>query len=138
MKALLLLKNNNSSIQENNCPIVATLQETASTLMLARFFKTLFRLLVLELLSARLARWAHSSRVIRQKNLSTWVVGGMVLAFLVSLMCCALLFGFLALALYLNTVFGSSYLGFLLVSGGCVGLLLLLLLLAWLRWYRSA
>ncbi len=39
-----------------------------------------------------------------------------------------------ALALYLNEVLGSGYQGFLVVAGGCVGVVLLLLAYLAVRW----
>lgn len=108
--------------------------------MLARSFKVIFKLLRFELLSMGLVRLltrrANGFSKPTQKKLSTWIFRGMILLLLIGLGSCTLLFSLLTLALYLNTVCGSSYQGFLLVSGGCVTLLLLLLL-SWLAWSKK-
>ena len=78
-----------------------------------------------------LASGLHSFRAEIRKRLVAWARKAAVWLFVVSLARCALFFGLSALALYLNALLGSSYQGFLIVSGGCVVLLLLLLSVRW-------
>ena len=103
-----------------------------------RIKKVLFRLLGFELLAKALIRLLvsglQSFRAELRKKLVAWAIKGAILLCLVGLLHCAVLFGLGALALYLNTLLDSNYQGFLLVSGGCVALLLLLLLLSRVRW----
>ena len=63
-----------------------------------------------------------------------WTVRLVLLLLLLGLAQCALFFGLGALALYLNTLLGSSYQGWLVVAGGCAALVLLLLLLCRVYW----
>ena len=106
-----------------------------------RIRKILFQLLGFELLAKELTRLlvrgVNSFRAAIRKKLLAWAIKGAILLFLVGLVHCALLFGLGALALYLNTLLGSDFQGFLWVSVGCVALLLLvllLLLLSRVRW----
>lgn len=116
-----------------SCYLVEAYQ-TATTM---RIKKILFRLLGFELLAKALIRLLvsglHSFRAALRKKLIAWALQGAILLLLVGLLHCAVLFGLGALALYLNTLLDSGYQGFLLVSGGCVALLLLLLLLSRVR-----
>jgi hypothetical protein len=65
------------------------------------------------------------------RRLVTWAAK---VAMLLAVAHCALLFFLGALALYLNDLLGSSYQGFLIVSGGCLILFLLFWQLCRIRW----
>ena len=101
--------------------------------MRIKWNKILFGLLGLELLASepvkQFAKGLYGFKTGFRKWLVAWVIRVAVLLLLLGLAQGALLFGLGALALYLNTLLGSSYQGFLVVSGGCVALLLLCWLL---------
>ncbi|MEM9416932.1 MAG: hypothetical protein AAF963_01100 [Bacteroidota bacterium] len=101
-----------------------------------RLQKILFRLLGAELLTQGLLKLlfkrAYNFKEEFRKQLRAWALKVAILLLIIGLLQIALLFGLGALALYLNVLLGSSYQGFLWVSGGCVAFLLLLLLVRWL------
>jgi uncharacterized RDD family membrane protein YckC len=105
--------------------------------MRIKWTKILFRLLGFELLARELiklfAKGLHSFKEDIRKRLVAWAIKAAILLLLLGIAQVALLFGLSALALYLNTLLGSSYQGFLLVSGGCMASLLLLWLLSRVR-----
>ena len=76
-----------------------------------------------------LVRGVNGFKAEVRKRLIVWAIKLAVLLLLLGLAHCALLFGLGALALYLNNLFGNSYQGFLIVSGGCMAFLLLFFLL---------
>jgi len=92
--------------------------------------KILLQLLWFELLAVEpiklLAKGLYGFKAEMKKRLVAWAIKVAIALLLLALAHCALLFSLGALALYLNTLLGSSYQGFLMVSGGCVALLLLL------------
>lgn len=106
--------------------------------MRIKWIKILFRLLGFELLAKELiklfALGLHSFKEELRKILVTWAIKLAILLLLLGLAYGALFFGLGALALYLNALLGSSYHGLLLVSGGCVTVLLLCWLLSRVRW----
>lgn len=91
--------------------------------------KLLWGLLGFELLAKEstklLAKSVYSLRRQFRRRLTVWIIRLVLLLLLVGLIHSAVLLGFVALALYLNTWLESSYQGFLLVAGGCMSLLLL-------------
>ncbi len=93
-----------------------------------------FRLLAKELIKLLLSLGSHSFKGEIKKRLVPSTIKMVILMLLLGIGHGALLFGLGALALYLNVLLGSSYQGFLLVSGGCIALLLLLWLLSRVRW----
>ena len=103
--------------------------------------RILFRFLVLEILAKNfnklLIRRLQDFQVIIRQWLVELGMKVLILFIFIGLAQFSLLFGLGALALYLNEVFGSSYQGFLAVSGGCVGILLLLLLLRSMRYLQQ-
>jgi hypothetical protein len=110
--------------------------------MRIKWKKIFFRLLGFELLAVELiellARGLRGFKAEMRRRLITWAIKVAIVLLLLGLAHCALLFGLGAMALYLNDLLGSSYQGFLIVSGGCVALLLLLWLLRHVvRWLRG-
>lgn len=73
-------------------------------------------------------RGVYSFRADIKKKLAALAMKATLLLMVIGLLQCALLLGLGALGLYLGTVLGSSYQGFLVVSGGCVGLAFIFLL----------
>ncbi len=108
--------------------------------MLISLRKIFFRLLSLDFLAKRFIGFftgrLQSLKTELRKKLLALVLRVFVWVLLIGLVQIALLFGFAALALYLNHVLESSYYGFLVVAGGCTGLLLVLLMLGVARWPR--
>ncbi|MHA7877389.1 MAG: hypothetical protein ACX93T_00485 [Bacteroidota bacterium] len=102
-----------------------------------KWTKLFFGLLGLELLGPELikqfAKGMYSLKTDLRKWLLAWAIKVALLLLLFSLAQGAFLFGLGALALYINTLLSSSYQGFLIVSGGCMALLLLFWLLRRLR-----
>jgi hypothetical protein len=98
--------------------------------MRIKWIKVFFRLLSFELLAVELigllARGLRSFKAEMRRELATWAIKVAFALLLLGLAHCALLFGLVAMALYFNDLLDSSYQGFLVVSGGCVTLLLLL------------
>jgi hypothetical protein len=103
--------------------------------MRLKWKKILSQLLWFELLAVEpiklLVKGLRSLKTGVIRKLATWVAK---IAILLAVAHCALLFCLGALALYLNDLLGSSYQGFLIVSGGCWVLLLLLWQLCRIRW----
>ncbi|MEL6358354.1 MAG: hypothetical protein AAFQ01_00260 [Bacteroidota bacterium] len=99
-----------------------------------RIKRLLLRLLGFELLAQELIRVVlrsvYSLKTDFKKKLAALAVRATILLMVIGLLHCALLFGLGALALYLSALLGSSYQGFLIVAGGCVGLSIVLLLLS--------
>jgi hypothetical protein len=97
--------------------------------MRIKWKKILSQLLWFELLAVEplklLAKGLYSFKTGTRKRLVAWGIKIAIVLLLLALAHCALLFGLGALALYLNTLLDSSYQGFLMVSGGCIVLLLL-------------
>ena len=106
-----------------------------------RIKKVLFRLVGFELLRKEVAkllyRGIHSIKEEVNKKLMGFVIKAMLLLLLMGLFGLAFVFSMLALALYFNEVLCSGYKGFLIVSGGCIGLLILLLGLSKVRWLKN-
>jgi hypothetical protein len=109
--------------------------------MRIKWTRILFRLLGIELLAKELikllAKGLHSLKEDIRKRLVAWAIKVAILLLLLGLAYSALLFGLGALGLYFNALLGSNYQGFLLVSVGCLALLLLLWLLSYVRWPRK-
>lgn len=103
--------------------------------------KVLFRLVGFELLRKEVVKLLHrgiySIKEEVNKKLMGFVIKGVLLLLLMGLFSLAFVFGMLALALYFNEVLYSSYKGFLIVSAGCIGLLILLLGLSKVRWFKN-
>lgn len=99
-----------------------------------RIGRMLLRLIGFELLAQELIklmiRGAYNFREDIKKKLAALAIKGAVLLVVIGLLQCALFLGVAALALYLGTVLGGSYQGFLAVAGGCIGLSLVLLLVS--------
>jgi len=102
-----------------------------------KWIKLFFGLLGFELLGSeltkQLAKGLRGLRVDLRKWLVAWAIRAAILFLLLCLAQGVLLFGLGALALYLNSLLSSSYQGFLVVSGGCMALLLLSWLFSRLR-----
>ena len=99
-----------------------------------RIKRLLLRLLGFELLAQELIRVVlrsvYSLKTDLKKKLAALAVRATILLIVIGLLHCALILGLGALALYLNALLGSSYQGFFIVAGGCVGLSMMLLLLS--------
>ena len=106
--------------------------------MAIKFKRILFRLLGGELLLKGLAELL--SRVLThfreeiKKTLAIWATKAAFFLLLWTLARCAVLFALVALALYFNTLMSSTYLGFLVVSAGCIAFIFFALLLSQIRW----
>jgi hypothetical protein len=97
--------------------------------MQIKWKKLLFRLVGLNLLSQEASKWLNQFKEylkVRTKYLLLRVSLGILIF---SLFKVAFIFTLIALSLYLNERFYSTYQGFLLVAGGCVGCIMLLLLI---------
>ena len=99
--------------------------------------KVLLRLLGFKLLLRKILKLLykrmHSIQEAVNQKLWRFFFKGLALLLLLGLLGLAFVFSMLALALYLNEVCYSTYQGFLLVAGGCIGLLILLSALYWFR-----
>ena len=99
-----------------------------------RIKRLLLRLLGFELVTQELMRLViksvYSLRADLKKKLAALAIRATILLLVIGLLHSALLLGLGALALYLSTLLGSSYQGFLIVGGSCVGLSMILLLLS--------
>ena len=109
--------------------------------MAIKFKRLLFRLLGGELLLAGLAEllsrvFTHFKEEIK-KMLAALAAKAALFLLIWTLLRFALFFAFVALALYFNALLESTYLGFLLVAGGCVLTSFLLLLLSRVHWGRK-
>jgi hypothetical protein len=89
--------------------------------------KLLFRVLGLNSLYEEAGEFMFHLKEELRVTLVAWMLKGSLWFFLFVLFNLALIFGLVALALYLNERLYSSYQGFLIVAGGCLGLMLLLL-----------
>ena len=102
------------------------------------FKKILFQLLGFELFGKELLRIAvrglQSCQVSIRQRLFTLALKVFVGLLVLGLVYMMFFFGMAALALYLNEMLSSSYLGFLMVAVVCAGLLSLLLLYQAGRW----
>ncbi|MEL6152466.1 MAG: hypothetical protein AAFQ78_00360 [Bacteroidota bacterium] len=102
------------------------------------FRKFLIRLLGFELIGKEVIRLTakilQSCQVGLQKKMLALVRKVFIGFLIVGLVYIAFFFSMAALAIYLNEVFSSSYLGFLVVSGGCLSLLSLLIVYQVGRW----
>jgi hypothetical protein len=107
--------------------------------MRIKWKKILPQLLWFELLAVEpiklLVKGLRSLKTGMIRKLVTWAAK---VAILLAFAHCALLFFLGALALYLNDLLGSSYQGFLIVSGGCLVLLLLFWQLCRIRWPKNS
>ena len=101
--------------------------------------KLLFRLLGLELLGKELlkllAQGLHSFKTRLRRKLLALAFKLLAGLLGLALVLMAIFFSFTALALYLNSVLSSFYLGFLVVAGGCAGIVLLAFLYQVVRRY---
>ncbi len=99
-----------------------------------RIKRLLLRLLGFELVTQELIRLVvksvYSLRADLKKKLAALAIRATILLLVIGLLHGALLLGLGALALYLSALLGSSYQGFLIGGGGCVGLSMILLLLS--------
>lgn len=102
-----------------------------------RIRKILLRLLGLETLVRALLKLVAykllNFKAVFRKKLRAWALRGAMWLLLIGLFFNALFFGLGALALYLNVWLSSAHQGFLLVSVGCVALLVMILLLRQIR-----
>ena len=91
--------------------------------------RLLFQVLGLDLIAQELTKLVMKKldrvKIEVQQKIFSWIF--LVFVFM-GLIQAVFLFSLGALALYLNTLWGSSYQGFLWVAGGCTALLLMLLL----------
>jgi hypothetical protein len=109
--------------------------------MRIKWRKIFFRLLGFELLAVELVRLLtrvmHSFKTEMRRELAAWAIKVAFVLLLLGIVHCALLFGLVAMALYVNGLLNSSYQGFLVVSGGCVTLLLLLWCLRYIVYWTG-
>ncbi len=98
-----------------------------------KWSKLLLRLLGFELLSKEVSNWVMRL----QAKLRQWMLKMSVWFGIFLLLKLAFIFGLVALALYLNELYYSNYIGFVLVAGGCLGLMLLLLIIMKLVWSKE-
>lgn len=98
--------------------------------MYAKWRNFLSRMLWFELLPMGIVRLflggLYRLNTGKKRRMMVWVAKMAVVCLPLMLFHCALLFGLGSFALYLNDLLGSSYQGFLVVSGGCLVLFLLL------------
>jgi hypothetical protein len=87
--------------------------------------KLLFKLLGFNYLSQEAGKFVHHLKEELKANLVHWMLKGSLWVLLFVLFNLAFIFSLVALALYLNEQLYSSYQGFLIVAGGCLGLMLL-------------
>lgn len=97
--------------------------------MRIKWIKLLFRLVGLNFLSHEAGKWVHHFKEDLKGSLRYWMVRGILGVFMFILVKIAFIFGLVALGFYLNERFYSTYQGFLLVAGGCLGVTILLLVI---------
>lgn len=97
--------------------------------MRVRFRKILLGILGVDLLAKEFVKSMNRCKRYFRQRMWAWAMRLCILLLLLGLAQGALLFGLVALALYLNGWLESQYLGFLAVSLGCLSLLLFIGLL---------
>ncbi|MHB9147883.1 MAG: phage holin family protein [Candidatus Amoebophilus sp.] len=99
--------------------------------------KFLLKMVGTELIFKELVRLFHKEvDVAKQevnKKLGKFIMKGVLVLLLVTLLMIGCVFVLLALGLYLNEAFYSAYKGFLMVGGGCISLVLLVILIFSMR-----
>jgi hypothetical protein len=101
------------------------------------FIKLLFKMVGTELLFKEAMRLFHRElNVIKEeigKKLGKIIAKGLLWLLISTLLMIGCVFVLLALALYLNEVFYSSFKGLLIVGGGCILLVLIVVLIVTMR-----
>jgi hypothetical protein len=99
--------------------------------------KLLFRLVGLNFLSQEAGKWLQHFKEDLKTRLRCWILRGSFLILMFVLLKLAFLLGLIGLSLYLNERFYSTYQGFLVVAGGCLGIILLLFIILQLFGFKK-